>query len=262
MFDVHYHLIFGVDDGPKTLEDSLALAEASIAEGVTHIVATPHSSFRYQFQPEINRERFEILNRQLQGRLTLGLGCDFHLSLENIADLHRNPQKYTINGKQYLLVEFADFAISRITSQVLREMVIGGVVPIITHPERNPVLAADPERIRELVDEGCLVQVTAGSLCGDFGRKIESITLDLIRKDLVHLVASDAHSMNWRPPSMGRAHKLITATFGRDTADRLCIHVPRVVFFGEQLASTQEDDLEPPGRRQSKRSYFSRLFGR
>src|SRR5579871_98289 len=122
VFEIHYHLLFGVDDGPKTLDDSLALAEASIQEGVTHIVATPHANHYYAFRPEVNRERFAELEQRLAGRVTLGLGCDFNLSYENIEDLRRGNAKYTINGKQYLLVEFADSAISPIMTDTFYEM--------------------------------------------------------------------------------------------------------------------------------------------
>lgn len=262
MFDVHYHLIFGVDDGPKTIDDSLALAEASIAEGVTHIVATPHANHKYPFQPEVNLEKLDLLNQRLEGRLTLALGCDFHLAYDNIIDLEEHPGRYTVNGKQYLLVEFADFAIPRSMSDVLFRMRSNGIIPIVTHPERNPVLSADPKRVREWVAGGCLVQVTAASLHGDFGRKARSMARDLVRNNLVHLVASDAHSMQWRPPAMGPAYNLLRNEFDQATADRLCIDNPRAIFFGEELPPQPEIDREYiPGERQN-RGFFARLLGK
>lgn len=100
-------MIFGVDDGPKTLEMSLSLAEASIAEGVTHVVCTPHASHAHKFQPEVNQERLAILKERLRGRLSLGLGSDFHLTYDNIEDATRDRATYTINSGRYLLVEAA-----------------------------------------------------------------------------------------------------------------------------------------------------------
>ena len=262
MFDVHYHLIFGVDDGPKTIDDSLALAEASIAEGVTHIVATPHANHQYPFQPEINRERLDILNQRLEGRLTLALGCDFHLAYDNIVDLEQHPGRYTLNGKRYLLVEFAEYVIPRSLSEVLFRMRSQGIVPIVTHPERNPVLTADPQRVREWIASGCIVQVTAGSFLGDFGRKAQSMARNLVRKNLVHLVASDAHSMKWRPPAMRKAYNWLRDEFGQLTADRLCIDNPRAVFFGEELPPQPDiDDDYIPGEKRN-RGFFARLLGR
>ena len=262
MIDVHYHLIFGVDDGPPTINDSLALAEASIEEGVTHIVATPHANHTYRFQPEVNLEKIEQLKQRLEGRLTLGLGCDFHLAYENIVDLEKHPSRYTVNGKRYLLVEFADYAIPRSLSDVLFRMRSNGIVPIITHPERNPVLVADPRRVTEWAASGCLVQVTAGSLNGDFGRKPQIMAQELLRNNLVHLVASDAHSVEWRPPAMRKAYNILCNEFGQDAADRLCIHNPRAVFFGEELPPQPEiiDNHIPDKRRH--RGFFARILGK
>lgn len=261
MFDVHYHLLFGVDDGPTSIDDSIGLAEASIAEGVTHIVATPHANGRYSFDPAINREKLALLQERFEGRLTLGMGCDFHLSYQNLADLEHDSTKYTINGKQYLLVEFADFGIPHSMSDVLFRMRGSGIVPIITHPERNAELAADPRRLVEWTAGGCLVQVTAGSLCGDLGRKTTSIALDLVKRNLVHVVASDAHSTKWRPPRMRRAYDRLRQQFGEGTAERLCHENPRAIFFGEDVQSSSGKDSDSHNARQPS-GFFSRLFGR
>lgn len=261
MFDIHYHLIFGVDDGPQTIEDSLALAEASIAEGVTHIVATPHANDTYAYQPEVNRERLEMLRQQLDGRLTLGLGCDFHLSFDNILDLRHNPTRYTVNGKQYLLVEFPDMNIPHSITQAFYEMTAAGIVPILTHPERNPVLMNEPERMVEWILCGCLLQVTGASLRGRFGPKSEAMAYELIKKNWVHIIASDAHSVESRSPSMERAHSALKERFGSETADRLCIENPRAVFFGERLPE-QPRPMGLKNEEQPKRGFLSRVFGK
>lgn len=261
MFDIHYHLLFGTDDGPKTIEDSIALAEASIEEGVTHIVATPHANGMYAFDAAANREKLAEIEQRLAGGLKLGLGCDFHLSYENIEDLRRDPTRYTINGLRYLLVEFSDFGISPLISDTFHDMQVNGVVPIITHPERNALLATSPQRMAEWLRGGCLIQVTAASLTGRFGRKAESAARDLIKKNWVHIVASDAHSIAGRPPSMREAHRLLANDYGEETADRLCIHNPRAVFYGESLGPQPDpvgvfDNLKP-----RKAGLLKRVFG-
>lgn len=258
MFDVHYHLIFGVDDGPKTIEDSLALAEASIAEGVTHVVATPHANGSYPYQPEVNRERLAILNQRLEGRLTLALGCDFNLSYENLMDLESHPDRYTINSKKYLLVEFADYAIPRSIADIFFRIRSMGIVPIITHPERNPMLLADPAKMKEWIATGCLIQITAGSLHGRFGSRSKAMAMQLVRKNMAHLVASDAHSADWRPPAMRRAYECLREEFGEGTAQRLCVLNPRAVFYGEELDSGAEEEYYS----QPKRGFFARIFGK
>ncbi len=262
MIDIHYHLLYGVDDGPRDLNDSLALAEASILEGVTHIVATPHSNYRYGFDPAINREKLSELNQQLGGRVTLGKGCDFHLSHDNITDAIEHPSKYTINGSRYLLVEFPDFGILPSLSEVLYEFTLRGIVPIVTHPERNPVLIEKPEMMKPWLRHGCLVQITAASLLGKFGSRAQSACERLLEKNWVHVVASDAHNVKGRPPMMNPAHKALDKAYGRETADRLCILNPRAIFDGQPLPE-QPDllDMEDDSP-YKRRGILARIFSR
>ena len=262
MFDIHYHLLYGVDDGPRTLEESVALAEASILEGVTHVVATPHSNDEHPFQPEVNRKRLAELNERLCGRLMLGLGCDFHLSYDNLEDLRRDRSKYTINGKQYLLVEFADSSIPATAADILYGLRLTGVVPIITHPERNPILAHKPQRLAEWIQGGCLVQITASSLTDRFGKRARAMSYDLLRKNWVHFIASDAHSIEGRPPALGEAYRILEKEFGRETADRLCIGNPGAAFHGNPLGQQPEPlDLYEESQ-PAKRGFLKGIFGR
>ena len=262
VFDIHYHLLFDIDDGPKTLDESLELAQASIAEGVTHIVCTPHSNDKYKFQPHVNRERLEILRERLDGRLTLGLGCDFHLSYDNIDNLYKDRSRFTINGNQYLLVEFPDFGIAANMVATFYEMTASGLIPIITHPERNPTLQKDPSRIAEWIRLGCLVQITSASLVGRFGQRAQAMSRTLLKKNWVHIIASDAHSPTRRAPAMSRAYTALQAEFGQQMADRLCIENPRAVFFGETLAEQPEPEGVYGALKPAKSGFFRRLFGR
>ncbi len=254
VFDIHYHLLFNLDDGPKTIEDSLALAEASIGEGVTHVVCTPHANDFYTYNSELCREEIATLNEHLNGRLTLGLGCDFHLSYENIEDLNRDQTKYTINGNQYLLVEFSDYGIPLTMSDVFHRMTLSGIVPILTHPERHRGLVANPDRMVDWIRFGCLVQITAASLLGRFGKEAQSFSHRLLKQNWVQFIASDAHSIQRRPPSMAPAYDAVKARYGQETADRLCLHNPRAAFFGEQMPPQPEPmgisgESKPPKRR-------------
>jgi protein-tyrosine phosphatase len=262
LVEIHYHLLFGVDDGPKTLDDSLALAEASIQEGVTHIVATPHSNHEFPFNPQVNREKLAELNDRLSGRVTLGVGCDFHLSYENLEDIRRDHSKYTINGKQYLLVEFSDASIPATATDILYDLQLNGLIPIITHPERNPILVHNPRRLTEWIRGGCLVQLTAASLSGRFGRRAKAMSHDLIHKNWVHFLASDAHSMEGRPPGLREAYQMLTNDFGKDTAERLCVRNPRAAFYGEQLELQPEPMDIYEESVPARRGFLKGIFGR
>jgi protein-tyrosine phosphatase len=262
MFDVHYHLIFGVDDGPKTLESSLELAQASLAEGVTHIVATPHASGNYPYQQEVNEERLQILKEHFGGALTLGLGCDFHLSYDNMEQFEKEPTRYTINRSNYLLVEFPDFVNARIHNDVFFRIMDAGVTPVITHPERNPSLVSDPAPLVDWVHMGCLVQVTAASLWGRFGKNAESLSRKLIEANYVHLIASDAHNVGGRPPAMGLGFEHLVKNYGQETAERLCIHNPRAMFYAESLPPQPEPSDSLSEKKPAYGGFLGRWFRR
>jgi protein-tyrosine phosphatase len=261
MFDIHYHLIFGVDDGPKTIEASLELAEASIAEGVTHIVATPHASHRYPYQLEVNQERLAALRERLADRLTLGLGCDFHLSYDNLTQIEMEPRKFSINGTKYLLVEFPEYLNLGTINEVFFRIMSLGLIPIITHPERNTSLLQSPVPLEEWVHGGCLVQITAASLSGRFGNRSETLARRLLRSNFAHFIASDAHNVHGRPPAMQEAFEVLKKDYGLETAERLCIHNPRSAFFGENMPPQPEASVAIYEKKQQKRGFLRRLFG-
>jgi protein-tyrosine phosphatase len=260
MIDIHHHLLFGLDDGADDIETSVAMARMAADDGITHIVCTPHANSRYAFDPAVNQEKLEQLRARLDGRITLGLGCDFHLSFENIEDAQKNPAKYTINQKKYLLVEFADFVIPQQISQVFYEFLVAGTQPIITHPERNLTIQKAPHRLDEWLHGGCLVQVTASSLTGRFGQTAMRFAHKLLDENKVHFLATDAHNLQSRPPLMQEAFDLVAKKYGTETAERLCITNPRAAFFGEEFPPQPAFATAKDTGSNGKRSFWSRLL--
>ena len=263
MIDIHHHLLFGLDDGPADIETSLAMIEMAAGDGITHIVCTPHANARWAFNPEVNRQKLAELRSRAKSKVTLGLGCDFHLSYDNIEDALKNRNKYTINGKQYLLVEFADLTIPTSITDSFYEMMVAGMQPIITHPERNFTIQKHPERMKEWLREGCLVQVTAASLTGRFGKTAQSMAMQFLEKDWVHFLATDAHNVQGRPPRLREVYEIVAKRFGSDTAERLCVENPRAVFNGEDLpAQPEPQDIEARDetRPRQRKGLLGRLF--
>ena len=156
MVDIHCHVLPGLDDGPESLEMSIAMCEMAIADGITHVIATPHADASYAFQPDLIRRRRDELQARFEGRVELATGCDFHLSFENIEDLKQFPSKYTLNQKRYLLVEFNDYSIPPAMDQTLHHLQLYGATPIITHPERNPLIRNNTERLYRWIRTGLL----------------------------------------------------------------------------------------------------------
>lgn len=263
MIDIHHHLLFGLDDGAENLETSEAMARMAVGDGITHIVCTPHANAHFRFDPAVNRERLEQLQAHLDGRLTLGLGCDFHLSFENIEDAKKNPTKYTINGKRYLLVEFADLSIPPQMMQVFYEFQLAGMQPIITHPERNLTIQKSPQRLDEWLKAGCLAQVTASSLTGRFGRSAMSFAQRLLDENKIHFLATDAHNLESRPPRMREAYEFVARRCGSEMAERLCVANPRAAFYGEELGPQPEMiDSAAPYATRKRPGVWNRLLGR
>jgi protein-tyrosine phosphatase len=244
MVDVHCHILPGLDDGAQDIQESLAMAQAAIEEGITHIVATPHSSSEYPF----NYARVRQLHRQLQSlvgdRLELATGCDFHLNLENLEALRKDALPFCLNQQNYLLVEFSEFSIPPTTNHTLHDMQLMGLRPVITHPERNAILQAQPGRLAAWVQIGCFVQVTAGALTGAFGAKSKEDALRWIAEGLVHLVASDAHNMRWRPLRLLPAYEVVRERFGVVKAHALFVENPRAVFEGRALPHVPDFEFE------------------
>lgn len=250
MVDIHSHIVYGVDDGAKTIEDSLAMLEMAAECGTTDIVATPHSDNKYTYYPELIAERIEELQKAMGDRIRIHRGCDFHLHFDNIRNCETDQSRFTINGERYLMVEFSEINIPKNIVYVFHDMLRRGVTPVVTHPERNALLMARLNEMVEWVRSGCLMQVTAQSLTGGFGKKAEEAAKKLMRQRLVHFVASDAHDIEFRPPDLRDAWDLVASEYGKDTAELLFEINPRMTLTGEYIECDDPDDAP------AKKSWF------
>jgi protein-tyrosine phosphatase len=238
MVDLHHHLLPGLDDGSPDLDTSIAMARMATADGITHVVCTPHASSHWTFEPAVNATRIDELRAALAAEsitLTLGSGCDFHLSFDNIQDAYAHPARYTINHKNYLLVELPDFGIARGMGENLYELQLAGMTPILTHPERNPTLQREPDRLTNWLRNGLLIQVTTSSILGAMGKEAERMAHQLLANRWVHFLATDAHNLTSRPPRMREACDLVARKYGQAYADLLCTANPTAAFAGNPL---------------------------
>src|SRR5262249_7957442 len=154
MIDIHSHILPELDDGSDSLETSLAMVRMAAAAGTTDIVATPHANNQYTFDPEIVEQKIAALQTAAGETPRIHYGCDFHLIPENSEEALRSPGKYSINHRGYLLVEFSDFMIPKSTPAIFERLMSGGLYPIVTHPERNPVLQRKISELEEWVAAG------------------------------------------------------------------------------------------------------------
>lgn len=237
MIDIHCHILPEVDDGPQSWEAAETMCRMAAADGIEHIVATPHANQRYFYDRAYLAELLGSLERRIGGRPALSLGCDFHLSPENMQSAMRAPERYAIANTRYLLVEFSNTSITASVDHWFRGMHAQGMRPIITHPERNPLLQKDPGRIFTWLELGASVQLTASSLTGDWGKPARRASEWLLEKKAVAFLATDAHDPLRRPPILSKAKKIVDERFGEKLARALVETNPRAVLRNRPLTS-------------------------
>lgn len=220
MIDIHNHILPGIDDGCRSLEESLELARLAVKEGIHDIIATPHhANGRYQNEAEKVRQATAQLNTALAGEgieLRIHTGQEIRVYKELLDDLNAG-KLLTLAGSRYMLLEFSSSRVPEGIEDLLHELNLAGITAIIAHPERNMELAGNLPRLADLIDRGALAQMTTHSLNGLFGRKIQSISMDMCRSNLIHFLSSDAHHPKERPFFLQAAATHIMKKLGGET---------------------------------------------
>jgi protein-tyrosine phosphatase len=221
VIDLHCHILPGVDDGAQSLSDSINMARKAVEQGVHTIVATPHHmNNRYENPKHLIIDRVEELNKKLiEENIDLKIlsGQEVRIHGELIEG-YKVGEILPLNHTSYLLVEFPSNHVPRYSEKLFYDLQMNGLTPVIVHPERNQEIIESPEILYQLVKKGALTQVTAGSIIGDFGKKIKNFSLQLFEANLTHFIASDAHNINGRSFKMRDAFGIIEKKYGTDIA--------------------------------------------
>lgn len=239
MIDLHVHLLPGVDDGPGSAEEALGLCRRAADDGCQTLVATPHQ--RHPQWSNRDAPTLKRLLRELQEQLATGprllLGAEIRVDSELLTDLEDLEASglLPLAESRYLLLELDHGGLGPDPLELVFELKLADWRPILAHPELLPSLGGDLEAVAALVDAGALLQVTAGSLTGKFGRTAQETTHRLLDSGLVHFVASDAHGVRWRRPGLARARALIGERWGEQMADDLTLTNPSAVIENRQL---------------------------
>ena len=244
MIDVHCHLLPGIDDGAASLEQSLHMARLAVEEGITHAVLTPHiCPGRWENTAAIIAAATEDFRAALAGEgipLQVGYAAEVRISDQIFSLLAADhiPFLGEWEGRKVMLLEFPHTHILPGTDKLVDWLIRQGIRPMIAHPERNRELMQKPDKLRPLLDKGCLAQLTAASITGRFGSEARATAEYYIRENLITLIASDAHNTSTRPPVMAAAREAIGKLAGEDVAIRLSIDAPRQLVaarFGAAL---------------------------
>jgi protein-tyrosine phosphatase len=255
VIDLHSHVLAGIDDGPATVEQSIALAREAAAAGTRVLLATPHVSRRYANDPATIARLVGELNSRLAAEgvaLQVLAGAEVAIT----PALEHEPaelQRFSLGGGPWLLVEPPIRAVATGLDMLILELQRRGHRILLAHPERCPAFQRDPEMLHSLVGQGVLTSITAGSLVGRFGGSVRRFALELVREGLVHNVASDAHDLRSRPPGMAAA---LERTGLGPLADWLTRAVPEAILGGEAIPpqpAVALPALEPARRRRWSR---------
>lgn len=246
MIDLHSHILPGLDDGAASIDESIAIATAAVAEGIVGIAATPHVRDDYPTTAEAMREGVAELAALVASRqIPLDVYTGGEIALDRLRSLApAEIRGYGLAGSRYVLLEFPYHGWPLDLPTLAFELQAAGLLPVLAHPERSPEVIAAPERLEPLVRAGLLVQVTAASLDGRLGRRTKRCALELVRRGIVHLIASDAHAPSIRGVGMTAA----AATIGdKKLARWLTVEVPAAIIADEEVPPA------PAGRPRTRR---------
>lgn len=240
MIDLHCHLLPGLDDGATDLSVSLKMAKASVAQGVTVTACTPHilPGLYHNTGPAI-RQAVQALQGELDQQgiaLRLVPGADVHMAPDFAAGL-RSGHLLSIADSRYVLVEPPHHTAPPQLEDFFFNLMVGGYVPVLTHPERLSWVPARYEVIKRLVRSGVWMQITAASFTGAFGRNALYWAERLLDDGCVHLLASDAHDVERRPPDLAAGRECVTRRVGAEEAQRLVLTRPMGILKDQPPSS-------------------------
>ncbi|MFA1711689.1 tyrosine-protein phosphatase [Peribacillus frigoritolerans] len=243
MIDLHCHILPGVDDGSADINESLNMAKKAVEAGITHIFATPHHlNEKYVNVKSGIIDRVVRLNESLLQcniPLTIRLGQEVRIHRDIFSSLEKEEILTLDDNGTYLLLELPSGRVPTYTQEVIYELLLKGITPIIVHPERNKELIENHKLLYELVLEGALTQLTSGSIIGNFGKSIQSFSKKIIEHNLAHFIATDAHNTGSRGFTLQQAYETITKAYG----------IERTFYFkenAEQLLRDQSPGIEMP----------------
>jgi len=254
MYDLHSHILPGVDYGPESMEDAVEMARVAADLGTIAMVATPHrEDVTENLSVRDVRERLDAFKVELEGRgiaLELLMGMENHLDME-LPDALSQGLALPIAGSRYALVELPFFGRPNYMEEVLFQLQLQGVTPLLAHPERIEAVQKDPDLLAGFVERGMLSQITAGSIVGHFGGRVKRLTRSLLRRGLVHVIASDTHYAHGpRSPLLSEGVEAAAALVGEERARAMVVGTPEAIIGDCQL------EFEPPTSDRSPRRWW------
>ncbi len=230
--DIHTHIVYGVDDGSKSIEESVKMLEKAKADGIDAMIATPHmryGMFKYDLE-KVNAHFAELKKHADDVGIDLYLGSEYHLSGEMITDLKTGRVHSLCDGK-YVLLEFSFFTEVREMTDAVYSLIANGYKPVIAHAERYKEIQKDVFLCEELKNRGALIQINSSSILGEDGFNIKRCAKKILKLKLADIVASDSHGTEFRKNTLAKAYDFVVKKYGDDYAEDIFIKNPRDIIY-------------------------------
>jgi len=234
--DIHSHILYGIDDGSKSLDESINIIKQHIEMGFKDIVVTPHYIKNSDYITN-NKEKEKILKtlKKEFNNINLYLGNEVFIN-NNIEELLNNNEISTINGSKYLLIELPLHNKIKNATDIIYELRIKGIIPIIAHPERYEFVQKNPDSVDELIEEGAILQANYGSIIGVYGEHSKKTIKKLLKKNKISLFATDIHFPNNKIyQNMDTIRKKLIKIIGEEKYIDLTITNPKKIINNEKL---------------------------
>lgn len=240
IYDIHCHIVPGVDDGAENLKMSVRMLQKEYDDGVRGIIATPH--FRYDmFEPSMELVKKQFLRLRKAAReigdegIEMYLGCELHSSMD-MADCLKSGERLTMAGSRYVLAEFRTSDEKSYIRERIQALIRNGYYPIVAHVERyRSVVKSGIDFIDELRDMGAYIQMNADSIIGDDGFMVKRFCKKVMKEEMLDFVGSDGHDMGKRTPHLGKAYEKVAKMMGEDYADMIFISNPECILNNERF---------------------------
>ena len=271
LIDIHSHIIPGVDDGSPDLETSLGLLRMAAENGTTDIIATPHViDVSTALTWDIIRRKVEELQKEADRNhipITIYPGAETELNFDLLELMRKDHSAFCLAGSRYCLMEMPSLMLPPHLEDIIYELQVMDIVPVLAHPERQMQLMENPDKLLELLHKGCAAQCNGGSLTGVFGPKVHNNVHRLLERDMVAFMGSDAHNLRHRNTNLKDAKEKVAEHWGEQRATELFETKPKYILENKLLP----DDLysnrlpgqftEQPDGNGKKKGFFARLFG-
>ena len=212
MIDFHSHIINGIDDGAKSLEISLEMLKISESEGVEYICATPHfiteefEISRDKYIDKLDKLLLAAREKKINIKILSGLEIYMH---PDLSKQYKEKKIWGINDSEYLLIELPMCEFPMYTEDIFYELMLLGAKPILAHPERNHKIMKNHDLVINLIKQGVLMQINAGSLLGDYGKEVKKTAQEFVKRNMVHILGSDGHNITSRKTKLKEAYAMV-----------------------------------------------------